>query len=1180
MSDFNVQNPGGDTTRIPAVDAADSTVARRRRSERHGRENTPAEENVSLDAPRPVVPYEAPTSADSRPDSAASKGSAEGIRFAESSERNASFGGETEGYPQSVRLAPAGRQMEETPASVAAKAAFADGRTTPRPKALDRASAQGAASSQRSPGSGSELRHPVNDTGYVRQPPLGRAYDAQNRPINPRGSSNSTGSGARDSHSSKNRGSESSKASTSKPLGKGWILILLVLVILALLVLGLLLVPDDLQNPVGDFKRMVTGAFGFTEQSTAADPTATPAPEITNPVLSMDVTMDGKYVPAVATLHLVTDSGVSSVQLFNAEGQQLECAVSQEKMENGTLEWDVQVVFDKPYWGTIRAQVLTENGWQDAGDATQISVIEETVLETSTEAPAMQVINDIKDFSASPSQGKAPVNIAFSMTTSLSITDVRLTDDSGNPLEAEASVLVDNASTRIWALNYSFDRPYDGAIRAQAKVNGAWVDSNKLVSLSIQGPTVTAAPVTSETDEAETIETVESDEAVTVPEADAEKPAEPTETAVPIPTIDLPAPQEEVLTAAPILMDPEDAAAMEEWEDVDWGDEVEDGGDEADRLDEHADDVPDETISREMPADAEDAPEQPDAAPTQIPLVNNALPVLFEGEESATPAWEPEVTPAPEADEGEVVEAVPERVKLTASADASADPAIIKNAVIYSGTKKTDTYERPKDDLINMPDADSYCIKPYGVMTFRGSSFRQNAVEGTVASPGEMEVLWSVDADSVKSSGKTVFYGVGWTGQPLIIKWSIEVREMSNIYDEKKSTKALREVIVAGEDGRIYFLDLQTGEKTRATMNLGYPMRGTPSVHTLGFPVLSVGQYARKMAGKTYDIGMRVFNLLNGKQLFMIDGLDGKLNRPYYDVGSFETSSLYDYNSDTMITIGTNGMLYTTKLKAVIDRTAGTISVNPAHVSLKSKATTKKTDKTAAVESSMAAYQQYVFYADMGGVLRCVDTDTMTTVWAVNTGDAVEASVALDLVDEGKKLWLYTANTLQNRKSGDCVIRRYNAMTGALDWEYKVPVKKNTKSGITAGAKASPVIGRNGLDDYVYFTVSLATQIDGSAADGVIICLNKETGERVWQRPLSSYSYSSPVAVYSDEGKGWIIQAASDGTIELMNGLTGEPIAQLKLDGTINASPAVYKNIMVIATQGKGKSKIYGIRLK
>ena len=78
---------------------------------------------------------------------------------------------------------------------------------------------------------------------------------------------------------------------------------------------------------------------------------------------------------------------------------------------------------------------------------------------------------------------------------------------------------------------------------------------------------------------------------------------------------------------------------------------------------------------------------------------------------------------------------------------------------------------------------------------------------------------------------------------------------------------------------------------------------------------------------------------------------------------------------------------------------------------------------------------------------------------------------------------------------------------------------------------------------------------------------------------MEAYCYSSPVAVYDESGRGWIIQACSNGTILLMDGLTGETINTLQVNGVIEGSPAVFDNTLVIGTTGKDTSYIYGIRI-
>lgn len=573
---------------------------------------------------------------------------------------------------------------------------------------------------------------------------------------------------------------------------------------------------------------------------------------------------------------------------------------------------------------------------------------------------------------------------------------------------------------------------------------------------------------------------------------------------------------------------------------------------------------------------------EPTTEPTLEPtatLAPTATPTIAP---TATPTAEPTATPTPTAVPTAEPTAVPE---LTAAADVSALPSkLIAEEIAYSNTKRLTSYTRAEKEILNMPAGDNYTTMPYGVMTYRGNAFRQNAAVGNVGSLTGMSLKWKAEAGSVKGSSAT-YYGIGWTGQPAIIKWSREVRSFTNIVEEKKNTTALKEVIVAGLDGKIYFLDLADGQPTRDAINVGYPMKGSVSLHPLGYPVMTVGQYARKMKSGTGDIGLRFYNLLNQEQVYMIDGLDGKLKRPYNEVGSFETSALIDPTSDTLVTAGTNGMLYVTKLGTEFDYNVGSIKLDPSTVVLKSKATGEK-NKNTAVESSLAMYQSYAFYADVKGILRCVDTTTMSTVWAVNTEDEVDAAISLDFDDNGN-LWLYTANTLTNRSKGNCQIRRYNAMTGELDWTSEVAVKKNTKNTVTPGAKASAVIGENDIDDLVIYTLSslqtdagvTITGADGAAA-GAVVALNKKDGSVAWTRALDDYSYSSPVAVYSEDGESWIVQASASGMLYLLKGTTGEVVSTLQLEGTIEGSPAVYGSTLVIGTTGKNTAFIYGITLE
>jgi outer membrane protein assembly factor BamB len=261
------------------------------------------------------------------------------------------------------------------------------------------------------------------------------------------------------------------------------------------------------------------------------------------------------------------------------------------------------------------------------------------------------------------------------------------------------------------------------------------------------------------------------------------------------------------------------------------------------------------------------------------------------------------------------------------------------------------------------------------------------------------------------------------------------------------------------------------------------------------------------------------------------------------------------------------------------------LSTSPSTIVLATKAKGQTKTERVAVESSHAMYDRYVFYADMGGVLRCVDTNYLTTLWAVETGDSVMAAVALDLSSD-TTLDLYTANMLSLRKTGNAQIRKYNALTGKEVWNLEIGVAKNTKTKEEVGVKASPVIGQNRLKELVYFTVTglndAGRQTLGVAegTKAALVAIDKVSGEVRWARGLSDRSESSPVAVYDAEGYGWIIQCAESGEIIMVDGLTGQVAAETQIDATIKASPAVYNDIMVVGTTGKGTSYVVALKIQ
>ena len=124
------------------------------------------------------------------------------------------------------------------------------------------------------------------------------------------------------------------------------------------------------------------------------------------------------------------------------------------------------------------------------------------------------------------------------------------------------------------------------------------------------------------------------------------------------------------------------------------------------------------------------------------------------------------------------------------------------------------------------------------------------------------------------------------------------------------------------------------------------------------------------------------------------------------------------------------------------------------------------------------------------------------------------------------------------------------------------------------------MLGANSIDDLAIFTLSKVNDEEGlGVSEGLVVAVKKDTGAVAWTAELDAATYSSPVAVYTADGDARVIQCTSDGTIYLLDAETGRTISSLKVEGEIEGSPAVYRDMMVVGTTGKGTSHIYGIQL-
>ena len=474
------------------------------------------------------------------------------------------------------------------------------------------------------------------------------------------------------------------------------------------------------------------------------------------------------------------------------------------------------------------------------------------------------------------------------------------------------------------------------------------------------------------------------------------------------------------------------------------------------------------------------------------------------------------------------------------------------------GNQVVDSFQR--EDTINFEDAETYYPLP-GVPTFRGNNYRNSATYGiTQISDESLDAIWSKSVSSLDG-----WPGVGWTGQPLVVKWDEDTKEIMNLYDSKKAKEDLVEVICTTLDGYIYFLDLEDGSYTRDPMFIGACIKGTACLDPRGYPLMFAGSgnVNPGQSGCMYGI-----SLIDTTVIWQQSGNDGMNFRGW---SGFDGSAIISAEADTLLWGGENGLLYTIKLNTLYDKDSGELSIDPENV-IRTRYTTKYSDRYYGYESSIVTVGQYAFIGDNGGFLFCVDLMTMELIWAQFTGDDINATPVFEWADDGNG-YLYTA-TSADYNGGVCNMHKINANTGEIVWEFSyddVVVVKDQSRGVLS----SPVLGQPGTN-----LEGMIIHVIGGIPDfysGYLFAIDTETGELVYEIKMDTYAWSSPAALYTQEGKGYLALPTASGNVLLIDGATGETLASENLGSNMEASPVVYENTLVIGTRGQ---QIYGVEIK
>ncbi len=484
---------------------------------------------------------------------------------------------------------------------------------------------------------------------------------------------------------------------------------------------------------------------------------------------------------------------------------------------------------------------------------------------------------------------------------------------------------------------------------------------------------------------------------------------------------------------------------------------------------------------------------------------------------------------------------------------------------IIAGGDIVSNYQREDTITFSDPNKYGYFALP-GVGTFRGDNYRTGAVWGTTEVQNQLLTdIWSREISAMeKGTGSGYWTGSGWTGQPLMAQWDDETKQIMNLYPEKKTKEGLVEVIYATLDGHVYFYDLEDGSYTRDPMNVGMPFKGAGSLDPRGYPILYVGAGDCTASGKAQR--MFVISLIDCKILYEYGNGDDWRHRKWT---AFDSAPLVSADTDTLIWPGESGLLYTMKLNTAYDKAAGTLSVKPSEI-IRTRYQTHA-NRTQGYEASAVAVENYLYIADNGGMLYCIDLNTMKLIWAQNVKDDINATPVFEWAEDGTG-YLYVGTSMEYC-NGSVYMYKINAATGKIVWENHYDDVYYDKS-VSGGILSSPVLGKRGtaLEGMIFWSIS-RTPGYGS---GVLVALDTETGEIIYESSLDLYCWSSPLAVYNEAGDGWLILCDSGGNVMLKDPMTGRTLSSVNIGSNIEASPAMFGDILVIGTRGM---QVHGIKL-
>ncbi len=541
---------------------------------------------------------------------------------------------------------------------------------------------------------------------------------------------------------------------------------------------------------------------------------------------------------------------------------------------------------------------------------------------------------------------------------------------------------------------------------------------------------------------------------------------------------------------------------------------------------------------------------------------------LLATQETETEEPEPTATPAP-TEAVKLEEPPAPGTTTTPDFTPAGDASKITGTLIQIDGSYVDHYQAEEGDIVDFLGGDSYSSLT-GITTFRGSNFRDTAQYGEVGMHERaFGDYWSAQTSSLLDIDGNRLSGLGWTGQPLVVQWPDEVRRYMDMYEWAQEKTGLVELICASKDGNVYFFDMETGSRTRDSISLGYSFSSGGTLDPRGYPILYLG------AGVTNEEGeapvILAVSLLDGSVLYETGAYDSfavHWNAP------FSSTPLVDASSDQLIFPGENGVLYLIKLNSGFDTETGELSFAPSRV-IKWKYSSKSASGYLyGYQSSAAAWRGRLLLADRGGDFFCLDLNTLTVDWCMDSLDLTRCTPVLQ-VDATGHPYVYLGTSFhygfRAYYQQSVPIWKIDAETGAVVW--KTEYACYTQDGADGGVIGGLAVGSGSLYGIVYAAVARYPEED----TGWLVALDASTGEELWHFE-AGYSYAAPTCFYDTSGKGYVLYVSREnGALYLLDGLTGQLYDEYDFGVLMESSPIVYNDRVVLGTSSYD---IFAVELK